>query len=104
MEKVFDKNDKFGTINSIRQLLIEELKDYEGEPIKLDLNGISGIDGLESLIFKDYVDSNKKNVKIIAFSYDVLGSHYQSLVIPTFNSSAIFTISQPSVQNGHSNL
>ena len=72
MEKVFDKNDKFGTINSIRQLLIEELKDYEGEPIKLDLNGISGIDGLESLIFKDYVDSNKKNVKIIAFSYDVL--------------------------------
>lgn len=72
MEKVFDKNDKFGTINSIRQLLIEELKDYEGEPIKLDLNEISGIDGLESLIFKDYVDSNKKNVKIIAFSYDVL--------------------------------
>lgn len=54
MDKVFDKNDKFGTINSIRQLLIEELKNYEGEPIKLDLNGISGIDGLESLIYLMY--------------------------------------------------
>lgn len=63
--------DKYGTINSIRQLIIEELRDYEGKPIKLNLDGISGLDGLESLIFREYVNEGK-SLRIIAFSNDIL--------------------------------
>lgn len=65
-------SDENSYISSIRQLLIDELKGYEGKPIKLWLNNISGIDGLESIIFKDYLDEEGKRVRVIALDRDTL--------------------------------
>lgn len=56
----------------IRKLLIDELKDYNGKPIRINLSNVSGVNGLESIIFKEHLDNDGKYVKVIALDKEIL--------------------------------